>query len=363
MAADTLRGPLDPRACIAGLEEYDPPMNPQRLARRLGIPVDEVVKLDANENPYGTSPRLAEALATLGAHWYPDPDQEAMRAALSDYVGVGPEHLLLGNGADELIDLLMRAYLDPGDELLTFTPTFGMYAFNAQQYAARFVAVERDAAFDVPLEAALAAIGPRTRLIFLTAPNNPTGNQVSEAVVEALLDTGRLLVLDEAYAEFAGRSLVQWVPRRDNLVILRTFSKWAGLAGLRVGYGVLPPGVARELWKIKPPFNVNVAAELAVQVALEDRALLLGNVGKLVAERERLYHGLAEVPYLRPYPSLGNYLLCDVLGRDALALRTALADRGILVRHYRTPRLASSLRISVGRPRDSERLLAALWSL
>jgi histidinol-phosphate aminotransferase len=348
---------------VAALAEYDPPESRERAARRLGIPPEQVIKLDANENPYGPAPGVVEALKAGRYEEYCDPDQQRVRAALADYVGVGPEHLLLGNGSDELIDLLMRAYLDPGDEVLTFTPTFGMYGFNAQHYAGRLVEVERDARFDVPLQQALAAIGPRTRLIFLTAPNNPTGNQVPESIVQALLDTGRLVVLDEAYAEFAGRSLASWVPARDNLVVLRTFSKWAALAGLRAGYGVLPRGVARHLWKLKPPFNINVAAEVAVLKSLGQRDWLLANVARLVDERERLILALDEVPYLRPYPSEGNFVLTEVVGRDAAALKRALADRGILVRHYRTARIASCIRITVGRPQDSEALLATFANL
>jgi histidinol-phosphate aminotransferase len=361
--ADNTRGALEARANIRALKEYDPPESAARAAQRLGLPVDRIVKLDANENPYGPSPRVADALRTVRYEEYIDPKQVAMREQLATYVGVGPEHLLFGNGSDELIDLLMRAYLDPGDELLTFTPTFGMYSFNAEQYAARPVFVERDEHFDIPQDAALAAVTDRTRLIFVTAPNNPTGNQVPESVVEALLGTGRLVVLDEAYAEFAGRSLAGWVPARDNLLVLRTFSKWAALAGIRVGYGIFPLHVMRVLLLLKPPFNVNVAAEAAVIATLDDRDYLLRNVARLVEERERLQLALEEVPYLRPFPSVANFILCNVIGRDARELRDLLAQRGILVRHYRGPRLENCIRITVGRPDQTDAVVDALSSL
>ncbi len=357
------RGPLDPRPAVQVIAEYDSPESRARAARRSGLPPEQIVKLDTNENLYGPSPRLAEALSRGCYQEYPDPLQEEVRAATAEYVGVGEEHLLFGNGADELIDLLMRAYLDPGDEMLSFPPTFGMYALGAQHFAARTVEVERDQRFDLPIEAALAAVSPRTRLIFVAAPNNPTGNQVALEAVEALLGTGRLVVLDEAYAEFAGRSLAGQVPDRENLVVLRTFSKWAGLAGLRAGYGVFPLRVIRHLWKLKPPFNLNVAAEIAIRVSLEDRDWLLENVQKIVDERERLISALEEIPSLRPYPSAANFVLCDVEGRAAAEVRASLAARGVLVRAYRDPRLASSIRITVGRPRDSEALLAALAQL
>lgn len=352
------------RQNVREMAEYDPPEDAQRLARQLGVPAERIIKLDANENPYGCSPRVARALAEFsGYHLYPDPSQEEFRHLVAQYVDVEPDRVLLGNGSDELIDLLMRALLDPGDEVLDFTPTFGMYAFTAQHFAARVVEVPRDEAFEVDPQEAARRVGPRTKLAFVAAPNNPTGNPLSPQALEQLLGCGIVVVVDEAYAEFHGRTYVGQVRERENLVVLRTFSKWAGLAGLRVGYGVLPRGLARHLWKLKPPFNVNLAALVAARASLEDLAWLRANVERLVAERERLAAALARVPYLRPYPSQGNFILCRVVGRDAPALRQALAARGILVRHYRHPRLRDCLRVSVGRPEDTDALVAALREL
>ena len=355
------------RASVARIASYAGPEDPGQLAERLGRPVDSIVKLDANENPFGPSPLVTEALSQYSTyHVYPDAAQREARRALSDYVGLPPEHLMLGNGADELIDLLMRAYLDPGDVVLDFPPSFGMYAFNAQLQDARVVEVPRDERFDVRVEDALAALTPRTKLILLTSPNNPTGNVMPTAAVRRLLKTGYLVVLDEAYAEFAAidgqgfESMIGQVRDHSNLVVLRTFSKWAGLAGLRIGYAVLPLGVAEHLWKLKPPFNTNVAALSALRESLADRDYLMDNVRRVVAERDRLLRDLAAIPILRPYPSRSNFILCDVVGIDARDLRQQLADRGILVRHYSTPRLRSSLRISVGRPEQNDVLLEGL---
>jgi len=349
------------RQAVVEMEEYSPPEDAQRLARRLGLPLERIVKLDANENPYGCSPRVPEALARFTAyHLYPDPDQEEVRDMVARYACVPSEHIMLGNGSDELIDLIMRMYLDPGDEVLTFSPTFGMYAYNAQHFDARVVDVPRGPAFEVDVDAAIAAIGPRTKLIILASPNNPTGNLVSREEIDRLLATGLPVLVDEAYAEFAGDTLADKVPEIDNLIVLRTFSKWAGLAGLRVGYGVLPRPVARYLWKLKPPFNVNLAAVVAVRESLKDVDYLMGNVRKLIQERERLYRGLAALPFLRAYPSRANFVLCDLTSGDAVRVREALAQRGILVRYYRTPRLANALRFTVGLPDHTDILLAAL---
>ena len=308
------------RRAIAEIEEYFGPDDPEFLAQRLGRPVESIIKLDANENPYGPSPLVQEMLSTYnGYSIYPDSAQRAARAALADYAGVPADSLILGNGADELIDLLMRAYLDPGDELIDFPPSFAMYAFNAQLQDARVVPVPRNDDFTIDVEAALGAITPRTKLILLTSPNNPTGTVMPAADVRRILETGYLVVLDEAYFEFADadgqgfESMIGEVARYPNLVVLRTFSKWAGLAGLRIGYGVFPDEVSQHLWKLKPPFNVNVAALVAMRAALEDKEHLLGTVKKIVAGAEPLAGRASEDPAAASVP-------------DALQLH-ALRDR------------------------------------
>jgi len=355
------------RTAIANIAAYSGPDDPEYLAKRLGRPVESIIKLDANENPYGASPLVQEMLSTYsGYSVYPDAEQRSARAALAEYAGVPADSLILGNGADELIDLLMRTYLDPGDELVDFPPSFAMYAFNAQLQDARVVAVPRNDDFSIDVDAALAAITDRTKLILLTSPNNPTGTVMPTADVRRILDTGYLVVLDEAYFEFANadgqgfESMIGGVANYPNLVVLRTFSKWAGLAGLRIGYGVFPAEVSEHVWKLKPPFNVNVAALVAMRAALEDRAHLLGTVQKIVAERDRLLAELPETGLLRPYPTRSNFVLCEIDGMDGRTLTNRLADEGILVRYYNTPRLKNCVRISVGRPEQNDIVLGVL---
>jgi histidinol-phosphate aminotransferase len=200
-------------------------------------------------------------------------------------------------------------------------------------------------------------------LLFLCSPNNPDGGLLPAADLERLLRLPLLVVVDEAYIEFArpGASYIDWVANHPNLVVLRTFSKWAGLGGLRVGYGVFPPAIIEQLWKIKQPYNVNVAGSRAAIASLADREYLLGNVARLVAERERLYTGLARFDFLQPVRgSQSNFILCRVLGRDARQLKLALEQQGVLVRHFAKPGVDNSIRISVGRPADTDALLAAL---
>ena len=351
------------RDAVASMTPYSPPEDPYRLARRLGIPVNRVIKLDANENPYGASPKVNEALAEFGSyHIYPDPDQEHARDVLSSYVGVSPEYLFLGNGSDELIDLLMRAVLNPGDEVVDFSPTFGVYAFVAQQYEAPLIDVPRDERFDIDPDAALAAITSKTKITFIASPNNPTGNPASRKLVDRLLDTGVLVVLDEAYAEFYGQSLAPMVAERDNLVLLRTFSKWAGLAGLRLGYAVLPSSISSHMWKLKAPFNINQAAVVAMEASLNDRAWLEQNVQKIKVEQQRMMTLLGEVDYLTPYPSAANFIIVHADGISGAELTQYLADNGILVRFYNSVRLRNFVRISVGKPEQTDRLIEVLRS-
>jgi histidinol-phosphate aminotransferase len=349
------------RASVENAVEYLPVESLEAIAERLGVPPEQVAKLDANENPYGPPPAVVAALATLSdLHLYPDPDQRRARRALAAYTGAPFERILLGNGSDELIDLLLLTTIEPGDEVLVPVPTFGVYLSRPPLFGGRVVTVPRTDTFDLDLAAIEQALTPRTKLIFLASPNNPTGNLVSPAQLERLLDTGRLLVIDEAYYEFAGSTLQAFTERADNVIVLRTFSKWAGLAGLRIGYGIFPPTIARALWRVKQPFNVSVAAQIAVEAALADREWLMERVELIRRERERLYQELQRYPFLRAYPSHGNFILCRVRDGRAHELHAHLLRAAIVVRRYDDEWLRDYLRITVGTPEQIDRLLETL---
>ncbi len=246
-------------------------------------------------------------------------------------------------------------------------PTFGIYDLVARTYGADVVEVPRREDFALDIEAVEKALAGGARLIFLASPNNPTGNAVSTEELEALLAHDAAVVVDEAYAEFAGgtvtarrQGFVPLVAEHDNLILMRTFSKWAGLAGLRAGYGVFPAPVAETIRRIKMPYNMNVAAQAAVLASLEDREALTENVKLIVDERERMAERLSEFPWLRVYPSRANFLLCQVQGRPAIDVQAQLRERGVLVRYFDSPGVRSCLRISVGRPQDTDRLTEAL---
>lgn len=351
------------RADIAAMEAYTPTASLDVFAERLGFPVEQLVKLDANENPYGPSPRARAALAALDVmHIYPDPASGALREKLSAYTGVSADHILVGAGADELIELLLQLFIEPGDVIINTPPTFSMYAFDAPLAFARVVNVERRANFSLDVDAIEAAAREHdAKLLFLCSPNNPDGSLIAPETVERLLALPLVVVLDEAYIEFSGAaSLAARVPETDNLVVLRTFSKWSGLAGLRAGYGIFPAAIIPHLWKIKQPYNLNVAADVAARASLDDVAALQANVAKLVAQRERLERALAQFPFLEPYPSRSNFVLCDVVGMSAADLRDKLAQQGIVIRYYNTPLMRDRVRISAGTPQQIDTLLAVL---
>ena len=353
---------------IAAMEPYTPILPFEVLSRQLGRAPEQIVKLDANENPYGPHPAVRAALAAYPfPHIYPDPEHRELRAALAGYTGVPAEHILPGHGADELIDLLTRITVGPGDAIIDCPPTFGMYSFDAGLAGAVVVRIGRHADFraDVPaIERACQTARP-PKLLFLTSPNNPDGSLLDPADLRRLLHLPLLVVVDEAYVEFAGleHSVAGWVTAHDNLVVLRTFSKWAGIAGLRLGYGIFPAWLMPVLWKAKQPYNVNVAATVAGLTSLAHRAEIQHTVDALIRERARLEVELARFPFLHPYGSRANFVLCRVEGRDAQALKAALAEQGVLVRYYAKPGLENCIRVSAGRPADTDALLAALANL
>ena len=378
------------RPDIAAMKPYAPILPFEVLSQRLNRAPEAIVKLDANENPYGPSPKVREALANAAfLNIYPDPDNTFLREALAKFTGVPKERLFPGAGADELIDLVLRATITPGDVVINCPPSFGMYPFSSDVNAAQLIEVPRRADFSLNVPAIESAIrsNPRAKVLFVCSPNNPDGSVISDDDLRRLLALPVLVVLDEAYVEFTAhriraaqylvnpmsanekraeaRSLgavghISWTLDFSNLAVFRTFSKLAGLAGLRVGYGAFPDWLLPQLWKIKQPYNVNVAATLAAIASLEDIATLQDNLEKLIAERERLSEALSALGFLQPYPSLSNFVLCRVIERDAKALKQALEAQGVLVRYFDKPGLQNCIRVSVGQPQQTDRLCVAL---
>ncbi|MFW6105208.1 MAG: histidinol-phosphate transaminase [Chloroflexota bacterium] len=346
---------------LVTMKGYVPLEPTEVLSQRAELPSSKVIKLDGNENPYGCSPKVYQALAAYPYyHNYPDPEQRELRKALEKYTGLGRGHIICGMGSDDLIDLILRLFLKSGDEVINCPPTFGMYPFSTDVCGGRVVDVPRTEGIALDMAGIKKALTKRTKVIFVASPNNPTGDTATEKQIMELVGTGKIVVVDEAYFEFSNITVANLVPAYPNLIVLRTFSKWAGLAGLRIGYGFFPVEIAGYLMKIKQPYNANAAAQAAVLASLADIDYLRANVTKIIKERERLFGKLKELDWLRPYPSQGNFVLCALPEGRAREIWQQLRKKGIFVRYFDTSRLKDCLRISVGRPEDTDALVKAL---
>lgn len=343
------------------------------LSERVGRSPQEIIKLDANENPYGMAPLARKALRNLAwGHIYPDPENRVLRSALADFLTLPVANLLVGAGADELIDLVMRVILRPGERVMIAPPTFGMYAFDARINSAKVIEVPRRPDFGLDLDRMEQVVEEqRPKLVFLATPNNPDGQLISPEQLSRIFSWKSLIVLDEAYIEFtdaggrAGEKSSQArIPlERDNVIVLRTFSKWAGLAGLRVGYGIFPDWLLPALWKVKQPYNVNTAASAAAIASLQELKLLADNLARIRRERLKLLADLGQFSWLQPLPSQANFILCKVNGRSAKTVKDDLMKQGIFVRYFDTPYLQNYLRISIGRAKDRKVLIEALRNI
>jgi histidinol-phosphate aminotransferase len=353
------------------IEPYIPAVPVDILAASLGLKPEEMIKADANENPYGASSKVADALVkACYPHLYPDPGTINLCNKLADFTGAPADQIMVGNGADELILMIVRLFLEPGDTLINLPPTFDMYDLHAKLSMANVLEIPRKEDYSIDYPALReAAMKPECKLVFLTTPNNPDGTLMPKADIEALLDLPIMIVVDEAYLEFSsanfGRenSVIPLVDTVENLIVIRTFSKWAGLAGLRVGYGVFPKWLMPHLWKLKQPYNVNCAAQAAAAACLDDLTYYQPVIQKIIAERERMFKALSAMPGIEVLPSSTNFLFCKLLGLTSKEICDSLKKEGILLRGYNKPSCPNALRITVMRPEQNDRILAALETM
>jgi histidinol-phosphate aminotransferase len=328
-------------------------------------PAASPVKLDANESPFAPSPGLeaaiVEAFRGLPIHRYPDPEASELRKVLARRLGVPAEQLILGNGSDELIQMLLMAVAGPGVTVMAPVPTFSMYELGARALGLRFVGVPLDARFALDAAAWRAALErERPRAVFLSLPNNPTGNCLDDAAILDTLDRCRgLVVVDEAYFDYSGRTVLPELPRRAGLVVLRTLSK-IGMAGLRLGILAAGPAVVGELNKVRLPYNINMLSQAVARLALEHDAEVRAHVKAILRERDALQRALRAFPEVEVFPSEANFLLLRTPFPDG-AIHGALARQGVSVRRFGgDPALARCLRVSVGLPEENAGFLDAL---
>jgi histidinol-phosphate aminotransferase len=324
-----------------------------------------VIKLNCNENPYGCSPRVQQALAKFTPlNLYPDPAQVEIRRLLADYVGVSPDYVAVTAGGEQLIELIMLMLINSGDKIINCVPTFDVFRLKAQMHGGIMVDIPRDENFAVDVRAVKAAVDDRTKLICLATPNNPTGTLIpQEDILDIVANSGVPVLVDEAYGEFSQQTVVPLISQYPNMLILRTLSKWAGLAGLRIGYGVFAPEIVRHILNIKPIYGVNSISTVAVRESIADLDYLMGNVRAIIAERERLLTELGKLDFLKPFPSHANFVFCHVLKMSGHQLAQALRDRGILIGSFSVPGLENSVRITAGKPEDTDAVLEALRAI
>lgn len=325
-----------------------------------------LIKLDAMENPYSLPAALrravAEDLAACEMNRYPDPTAPALKSCLREVMGI-PRNMdiLLGNGSDEIIQMIVQACARPGAVVMAPVPTFVMYRNYATIAGVRFVGVPLKGDFSLDVQAFLSEIRThKPAVVFLSYPNNPTGNLFSEEAMSLIVGAAPgLVVIDEAYQPFAETSWLDKLAGFPNVILLRTMSK-LGLAGIRLGYAVGWPDWLSEIDKVRSPYNVNVLTQCAAERILRSHEVLDVQAADIRASRELLSAALAGIPGLTPFPSSANFILLRV--PDAPALFTGLCKRGVLVKnlHGAHPLLEHCIRVTVGTPEENARLLEAI---
>jgi len=359
---------LYPRKTLERIKGYTPGKPIWEVREELGL--TQVIKLASNENPLGPSPKALAALERcLGElHRYPDAEAVGLRRALAGKLALGEEQLLVGNGADELIRLISETFLEPGDEIVIPAPTFSEYEFGARLMDAEVVPAPLEAGFRLSAEALLAAVTTRTKLVYLCTPNNPTGTYLPQAELARLLaglPARALLIVDAAYGHYATAADytdgLEFVRCELPVVVLQTFSKIYGLAGLRIGCAAAPAAVIAAIRKVKEPFNVNALAQAAGAAALDDTAHVDASRRLNDEGRRQLYAGLAQLG-LAYTESMSNFVLVR-LGPNAQSLYERLLSKGIIVRYAGSWGLPEHVRITVGTPEENALLLQALGGL
>ncbi len=349
---------------VLGLVAYQPGKPIEETAREIGMKPEDIVKLASNENSLGASPRAIAAMqkAVVSAHLYPDGASFALRSRLAADYGVAFEQTVAAAGSSEIIELLCHACLNPQAEVVAARYSFAMYALGARLFNARYVEVENKPDWSHDLMGMLRAITPQTRLVFITNPTNPVGTMVYQEELDAFMERVPehvIVAFDEAYIDFAEvkPDTLRYVKQGKNAIILRTFSKAYGLAGVRVGYGITTPAIAELLNKARSPFNVNLVAQAGALAALDDNAHLEHSV-KLVREGRQQYELAFRTWGIDYVPSHTNFILARV-GKGRECFNKCLA-RGVILRPMDAYGLPEYIRITIGTREENDRCIAVM---
>ena len=350
-------------AQLRDLAVYEPGKPIEETARELGVDPSTIIKLASNENPLGPSPKALQAMrdALEHAHRYPDGSGFYLRKAIAATLNVTPGNVILGNGSNEVIEFLAHAFLNPGDDVITCQYAFIVYKLLATAFGVRTIETPSPD-YQQNLDATLDSVTSKTRIIFIPNPNNPTGTLISQGAIDNFMSRvpdSIIVVFDEAYFEFLDGppDTLRFVRDGRNVVVLRTFSKIHGLAGLRIGYAIAPPEITEVLHKTRQPFNVNSVAQAGAIAALDDEVHLRDT--KRVIDEGRAYlqeqFSKMQIPFV---PAAANFIMVNV--GDACAVFQKLLQRKIIVRPLKGYGLPEWLRISVGTMGENKKLVAAL---
>jgi len=342
---------IKPRRGVESMKAYVPGEQPQEAGW---------VKLNTNECPYPPSPKVLEAIKSAAnekLRLYPDPISSEFRNAIYKAFNVKFEQTTIGNGSDELIDLIIRTFVNPDEQVLSCYPSYGMYPVSSKACDVQYKEIELKEDFTFPIEKIVEA---QAKLTFICNPNSPTGTFLANKELRKLLSEIRgVVVVDEAYNDFAEESAVELVNEFDNLIVIRTLSKSASLAGMRIGYAIGDKYLIDCINRIKPPYNLDRIAVSAGVAALEDIDYIRANSRRLIASRKFLTQELSKLSF-KVYPSQANFILVKCEQIPAKDLYLKLKDRKILIRYWDKPRLSDCVRITIGSEEENEKLITAV---
>ncbi|MDJ0331317.1 histidinol-phosphate transaminase [Planococcus sp. S3-L1] len=355
------------RKTLDKIQPYSPGKPIWEVQKELGL--DRVIKLASNENPLGPSPKAVAAiqngLAELNR--YPDADASALKKAIANKFQVTPQQVITTNGADELITLISEAFLEAGDEVIVPSPSFSEYDFGAHIMGATVVPVKFKEGFEYDVDALLAAVTEKTKIIYICTPNNPTGTYIPKSDLDKLVEAidNVLVVIDAAYDHFADAADytngVEYIKAGQSVVTLETFSKIYGIAGVRVGFGIAPESIIQSILKVKEPFNVNTLAQIAATAAIEDTEHVQTSQETNKAGRKQLYKAFKDLG-LTYVESMANFVLVQ-LGEDGEELYKQLMAKGVIVRHGKIWGLPDYIRVSVGTTEENQFFIDVLKGL
>jgi len=350
---------------IATLESYAPEKTIEGVAKQFGLSPNKILKLNFNENLFIDRQKLVDlmkqAAEECDLRLYPQEEEERLRDAIGDYLQLQQACIAIGNSSDEVMDRITRLFLEKGESALTFAPTFSVFKYCVKYQGAQHIAVPLKKGFQIDIEAMLAAFRPETKLLYLCSPNNPTGNQLELGEIEALIEEfPGIVMVDEAYGEYADYSVIPLINKYENLVVLRTFSKAFGLAGLRLGYALANSSLANAVNKIPAPYAINTITLTMGRKLLENVGIMREAVAALKIERTKLIHSLNEINGIQAFDSQANFVLFN-LSKPYEAVYQHMLRKGLIIKRLgKLLDYENCLRTTVGLPDMNAKLLNAL---